>query len=90
MDPPTKFGELRIKYNKVESFEEKPKLSTGYINGGGMVANNKLFCYPGDDQILEYEPKQKLAKENNLGYGNMMVIGNVLIPLKILVYTKNK
>ncbi len=67
VNPPTKFGELRIKYNKVESFEEKPKLSAGYINGGFMIANNKLFSYLGDDQMLEREPMQKLAKENNLG-----------------------
>ncbi len=67
INPPTKFGELKLKDNIVESFEEKPKLSEGFINGGFMVSNTKLFKYLGNNQMLEREPMQRLAKENNLG-----------------------
>lgn len=67
INPPTKFGELKIKGDKVLSFEEKPRLSEGYINGGFMIANKNLFSYLGNNKMLEREPMQKLASEDKLG-----------------------
>ena len=41
--PPARFGELKIKKNKVVSFKEKPQTNQGWINGGFFVAKKKIF-----------------------------------------------
>jgi glucose-1-phosphate cytidylyltransferase len=41
--PPSRFGELIIKNNKVITLNEKPQMSQGLINGGYMVCNKKIF-----------------------------------------------
>ena len=40
--PNARFGELQIADNLVTSFEEKPQLDQGWINGGFFVANPDL------------------------------------------------
>ena len=62
--PPARFGELIEKDGSVISFEEKPQSSTGLINGGYMVFNNKLFDYLTDDEDCDFEFKvlEKLSK----------------------------
>ena len=67
--PPSRFGELNIKNNRVADFSEKPQVhSGGMINGGYFVFNKKFFKYLRDDEncILEREPLEKLANDGEL------------------------
>jgi len=43
--PPSRFGELKVAKGQVQSFEEKPQVSSGMINGGFMVFNKNLLSY---------------------------------------------
>ena len=67
VNPEGRFGLLGIKNDRVINFSEKPKSDDGWVNGGFMVANKKLFDYiKGDETILERTPFETLAKENQL------------------------
>ena len=44
--PPGRFGELALdEEGKVQGFNEKPQAEGGYINGGYMVCDRRLFDY---------------------------------------------
>ena len=44
--PPVKFGEMEITSNNfVKSFNEKPQLTSGWINGGFFILTPKIFDY---------------------------------------------
>jgi len=66
--PPARFGELIEKDGRVISFEEKPQVSVGLINGGFMVFNKNLLNYLTTDENCEFEfgPLEKLAKEGEV------------------------
>ena len=65
--PPVRFGEVKLKGNLITSFKEKPQGSSGWINGGFFVFENKIFDYLKDDQTyLEREPLQKISKKGQL------------------------
>lgn len=66
--PPVKFGEMKIGKNKiVNSFMEKPKLNSGWINGGFFVLKNDIFDYIKDYQTtFERDPLAKLSKKKQL------------------------
>tara|TARA_B100000900_G_scaffold341981_1_gene305241 strand:+ start:26904 stop:27662 length:759 start_codon:yes stop_codon:yes gene_type:complete len=65
--PSARFGELSINDNTVTSFKEKPQVDTGWINGGFMVFESKIFDYLYDDKtILEKEPLENLSKDGEL------------------------
>ncbi len=65
--PPVRFGELSLSGNLVRKFEEKPKLSKGWINGGFFVFDSKIFNYiKGSKEMLEREPMKKLTKFSQL------------------------
>ncbi len=53
--PPSRFGELNVEGNQVISFEEKPQVATGLINGGFMVINQKLLSYLNRDVNCDFE-----------------------------------
>jgi glucose-1-phosphate cytidylyltransferase len=61
--PPSRFGEMTLKGKRVVSFEEKPQLSKGQINGGFFVFQTKFLTYlkPDADCDLEFGALQKLA-----------------------------
>ncbi len=68
IQPPGRFGTLKIKDNKVETFVEKPKGDLTWINGGFFVFEPKIFEFIKDDQtIFEREPLEELSKMNQLG-----------------------
>ncbi len=56
--PIARFGELDIANDyKIRSFEEKPQLARGWINGGYMVINKEfLNLIHSDNEMLEREP----------------------------------
>lgn len=63
--PPARFGELKIKNNKVLNFEEKPQLVSGWINGGFFVINSKFFkILTNKNVMLERDPIKKVVKIN--------------------------
>lgn len=65
--PPARFGELTLEGNQVTSFDEKPQLGGGWINGGFFVFESGVLDYlEGDDQMLEREPLSRLAREGQL------------------------
>ncbi len=65
--PSARFGELKLKGNKIIKFEEKPQVSKNWVNGGFFVFNSEIFDFiKGDKTMLEREPLEKLAKIGEL------------------------
>ena len=66
--PTARFGELAINNeNIVESFQEKPQTTQGWINGGFFIFEPEFFDFISDDNtILEREPLENLSKQSNL------------------------
>jgi len=68
INPASQFGELKLKGDQVESFTEKPKNGSGFVNGGFFVFNKGIFDYlSADDSCdLEIGPLEKRAAEGQL------------------------
>jgi glucose-1-phosphate cytidylyltransferase len=66
--PPARFGELKLKKNfLVKSFEEKPQIQSGWINGGFFVVKSNIFSFlRKKNEMLEREPIKRLVKKNQL------------------------
>jgi len=65
--PPARFGDLDFDGDRVSSFQEKPQLHEGWINGGFFVCEPELFNYIDDDtQMLEREPLEKVVQSGEL------------------------
>lgn len=66
--PPSRFGEMEIKDNRVVSFTEKPQISEGFINGGYFVFNKDIFDYLSEDENCDFEigPLEKVANDGEL------------------------
>ncbi|MBN1548967.1 MAG: glucose-1-phosphate cytidylyltransferase [Syntrophaceae bacterium] len=68
INPASRFGELKIAGNRVESFSEKPTSGEGMINGGFFVFNRAVFKYlTVDDRCdLEVGALEEIAKDGQL------------------------
>jgi glucose-1-phosphate cytidylyltransferase len=68
IQPSGRFGALDLSEgNSVRGFQEKPKGDGAWINAGFFVLEPGIFDYiGGDTTILEKEPLEKLAKDNEL------------------------
>ena len=65
--PIARVGELEIHKGQVESFQEKPQTTQGWINGGYFVIEPEFFdLIEGDDIILEKGPLETVAKNGEL------------------------
>jgi glucose-1-phosphate cytidylyltransferase len=67
--PDGRFGALHLTDGaRVSSFQEKPQGDGGWINGGFMVCESRVFDYltAGDATVLEQEPMRKLADDGEL------------------------
>jgi glucose-1-phosphate cytidylyltransferase len=65
--PTARFGELKLNENNVESFQEKPQLNQGWINGGFFVINSEFIdLIESDSTMLEREPLEKVASMGEL------------------------
>jgi len=65
--PPARFGYIKLKSNRVVLFREKSSLDQGWINGGFMVMNSKIFQFLKNDQTyLERDPFEILSKKKQL------------------------
>ena len=53
--------------NIVKSFDEKPQLQDGWINGGFFVADPKIFNFINkNNEMLERQPIKKIANMKKL------------------------
>jgi glucose-1-phosphate cytidylyltransferase len=65
--PPSRFGGINISDEQVLTFDEKPQIGEGWINGGFFVLEPQIFDYlEGDETIFEKSPLEKLAKDGQL------------------------
>jgi len=66
--PGGRYGKLEIgDDNKIVKFEEKHIDDGGWVNGGFMVVDRKIFNYiESDSTVFEQEPLRCLSRENNL------------------------
>jgi glucose-1-phosphate cytidylyltransferase len=65
--PPARFGELKIQDGLASSFDEKPQIGEGWINGGFFVLEPRVGSYiDGDATVFEREPLERLASEGQL------------------------
>jgi glucose-1-phosphate cytidylyltransferase len=65
--PPARFGELELDGDKVLSFQEKPQLHSGWINGGYFIVNHEFFdLIEGDSTMLEREPLEQASLAGEL------------------------
>lgn len=67
VQPPGRYGALKIEGNAVSGFLEKPKGEGGFINGGYFVLDPKCIdLIEGDSTAWELEPLSTLAKNREL------------------------
>ena len=65
--PPARFGRIVMEGRKVVSFEEKPRVEGGLINGGFFVLNPScLDLVSSDHMVWEKEPMEHLAASGEL------------------------
>ena len=65
--PPARFGRLELDDSQVVSFQEKPQMSEGWINGAFFVLEPGIFDYiEGDHTQFEREPLENLARDGQL------------------------
>jgi glucose-1-phosphate cytidylyltransferase len=65
--PPARFGGLIFDGDLVSEFTEKPQIGEGWINGGFLVFEPKLFDYLKEDGTsLESDALEQLASERQL------------------------
>jgi glucose-1-phosphate cytidylyltransferase len=67
IQPPGRFGALRLCGDQVEGFQEKPLGEGGWINGGFFVLNREVMnLIEGDRTLWEQEPLEALAAQGEL------------------------
>jgi glucose-1-phosphate cytidylyltransferase len=65
--PPARFGQMVIENGRVLSFEEKPQIGEGWINGGFFVLQPEITRYiAGDDTAWEFESLEQLAVDGQV------------------------
>ena len=65
--PPARFGGLVFDGDLIQQFTEKPQIGEGWINGGFMVMEPKVFDYiKSDSTNLEAHVLEQLADDGNL------------------------
>jgi glucose-1-phosphate cytidylyltransferase len=65
--PGARFGELELTNDVVKSFQEKPQMHDGWINGGFFVIEPTFFdLIKNDETLLEREPLDQAAKAGEL------------------------
>lgn len=65
--PPARFGGINFEGDMVVSFDEKPQIGEGWINGGYFVFEPGIFRYlAGDQTNLEADALPRLAADHQL------------------------
>lgn len=68
VNPPSRFGELKVDGPQVQEFAEKPKFVDNWINGGFFFFHRNFLPYLSADEscVLERDPLVKLAQDGQL------------------------
>jgi glucose-1-phosphate cytidylyltransferase len=68
VNPPSRFGELRVDGASVAEFAEKPEFADSWINGGYFFFNREFLPYLSAEEgcVLEREPLVRLARDGQL------------------------
>jgi glucose-1-phosphate cytidylyltransferase len=67
VQPPGRYGALKISDQNTATFEEKPQGDGGWVNGGFFVASPKIIDYiDGDSTIFERDPMERIAADGQL------------------------
>ena len=69
VNPPSRFGEIKVAGSRVVEFAEKPDLEGHWINGGFFMLNPGIFdllSNDADQQMWEDEPLEELTRRNEL------------------------
>ncbi len=67
VQPPGRYGSLKLEGSKVQTFEEKPQGDGAYINGGFFVLKPAVLdLIDGDQSVWERDPLQSLAESGEL------------------------
>ena len=65
--PSARYGELDLEGPSVRSFEEKPQIKEGWVNGGFFVLEREFLSLIADrDTVLEREPLERVSKMGEL------------------------
>jgi len=68
VQPPARFGALKLLGAQVQSFQEKPEGDGAWVNGGFFVITPKIFDYlDSDSTSLEIDVLPKIASHGKLG-----------------------
>jgi glucose-1-phosphate cytidylyltransferase len=68
VNPPSRFGELKLENDQVVEFAEKPELTDTWINGGYFFFKRDILTYLSQDEgcVLESAPLVNLARDREL------------------------
>ncbi|HUJ76297.1 MAG TPA: sugar phosphate nucleotidyltransferase, partial [bacterium] len=67
VQPPGRFGVIKLRGSRVDSMIEKPEGDGGWINAGFFVLSKQVAAYlTGDDCTWEREPLRRLAGDGQL------------------------
>jgi glucose-1-phosphate cytidylyltransferase len=67
VQPPGRYGALRVEGDRVTRFDEKPAGEGGWINGGYFVVSPRAIDYIADDDThWELKPLERLAADGQL------------------------
>ena len=68
VNPPSRFGELKLDRDQVIEFAEKPEFADNWINGGYFFFRKEILKYLSTDEncVLERDPLMKLACDREL------------------------
>jgi glucose-1-phosphate cytidylyltransferase len=68
VNPPSRFGELKLDHDEVIAFAEKPDLANNWINGGYFFFKREALRYLSKDEacVLEKDPLVNLARDREL------------------------
>jgi glucose-1-phosphate cytidylyltransferase len=68
VNPPSRFGELKVAGARVEEFSEKPDFADSWINGGYFFFQRAVLPYLDADEscVLERDPMIRLAADGQL------------------------
>jgi glucose-1-phosphate cytidylyltransferase len=68
VNPPSRFGEIKVDGDRVVEFAEKPDIEDHWINGGYFFFHRDMCNYLSEDEhcVLERDPVVKLAQDGQL------------------------
>jgi glucose-1-phosphate cytidylyltransferase len=68
VNPPSRFGELKLENDEVIDFAEKPEFRDNWINGGYFFFKRDVLKYLSTDEacVLEKEPLTRLSRDREL------------------------